>query len=580
MAARFSASGKRIGRPPKDRSAEAAAPTAQEIAELRALKHFVNRYDAAGRGRRMASWNPPSSGPNVAINSGMQILRDRSSDTVRNDWSGTSIVQNWSTTLIGIAITPRFRRVKSKPRRQELTDLFVDFVKQADADCVLDLYGMQTLAVRSWIERGEMFARRRYRSADDNLAVPMQVQLLEADMVPNFDATTFGGMPVGNQIKSGIEINRRGKIVAYWVHKNHPGDGAMTVGGTPNSGDLVRVLAQDMLHMFEPKRIGVRRGVPEMSPILPRLRNVNDFEDVTLERQKIANLFVAFISRSLPAIDPTDPNSVAAALSGLDVPLDDGGNPLQPMKPGLLQELDDGQSVTFANPPEPATNYSDYMRTSHLGTAAGVGMPYELMSGDIRGVSDRALRVVMNEYRRFASQRQWQIVIPMFCQRIIEWFADAAVLAGKITLDEVADVIRVEHAPHGWEYLHPVQDVQGKALEVQNGFRSRSSVVSESGDDPEVVDQERADDAARERDLGLPVTGLPDGYADPGDEPEDEDSDTGPTPAQQVADAARQRASAVVAQQKAERDEAAAREAREQEIHQTMLELLGMQVDG
>ena len=36
-------------------------------------------------------------------------------------------------------------------------------------------------------------------------------------------------------------------------------------------------------------------------------------------------------------------------------------------------------------------------------------------------------------------------------------------------------------------------------------------MVSESGDDPDMVDQERAEDAARERDLGLPVSGLPDG---------------------------------------------------------------------
>ncbi|WP_315127219.1 phage portal protein [Comamonas antarctica] len=558
----------------------AAAPTEQEIAMGRAALHFLNRYDAAGRGRRMASWNPPSSGPNVAIDSGMQTLRDRSSDTVRNDWSGTSIVQNWATTLVGIAITPRFRRVTNKTRRKELNDLWVDFVKVADADGVLDLYGMQTLAVRSWIERGEMFARRRYRRPSDNLPVPLQVQLLEADMLPNFNSTAFQGMAQGSTIKSGIEIDRRGKKTHYWFYKEHPGDGALGVGGTPDPTGLVRVPAEDVIHMFEPKRIGARRGVPEMSPVLPRLRGINDFEDVTLERQKIANLFVAFISRALPQItDPTDPN--LAALTGMAAELDDG-TPLLPMKPGLLQELEDGQSVTFANPPEPATNYSDYMRTSHLGTAAGAGLPYELMSGDIRGVSDRALRVVMNEFRRFAQQRQWQIVIPMFCQRVVQWFAEAAVLAGKAQVSEIDSLIRVEHAPHGWEYLHPVQDVQGKKMEVEAGFRSRSSVVSESGDDPDVVDQERADDATRERQLGLPVTGTPEGYVDPEAEPDPEEDteDAGPTPAQQVADAARQRASAVAAQQKAERAEAAAREAREQEIHQTMLELLGMQVDG
>ena len=104
---RFSKNGKRIGRPPGAKVA--AGPTDQDAALGQALvKMLTNRYDGAGRGRRMASWNAPSTGPNEAINSGLQTLRDRSSDSVRNDWSGESIIQKWSTALVGIAITPRF----------------------------------------------------------------------------------------------------------------------------------------------------------------------------------------------------------------------------------------------------------------------------------------------------------------------------------------------------------------------------------------------------------------------------------------------------------------------------------------
>lgn len=511
--AKFSVNGKRMGRPPK---AKPETATPQEVAVARAVTQFMNRYDAAGKGRRMAGWNPPSSGPNEAINSGLQPLRDRSSDAVRNDWSGEAVIQKWTTNLIGIGITPRFRRIKDKDRKLHINDMWTDFVREADADGVLDLYGMQTLAVRSWLERGEMFGRRRYRRTDDGLRVPMQVELLESDMVPVFDSTSFAKLPANHVIKSGIEFDRRNKRVAYWVYKKHPGDNFGRGGGSPAEDDLVRVLAVDMFHMFEPKRIGQLRGVPILAPVLARLRGINDYEDVTLERQKIANLFVAFISRSLPPVDPTDPN--AGALTGLESALDADGSPLVPMKPGLLQELDDGQTVNFANPPDPATNYSEYMRTSHMGTAAGGGIPYELYSGDIAGVSDRTLRVVINEYRRFATQRQWQIVIPQMCQKIIEWFADASLLAGEIRLTERDDVVRVEHAPHGWEYIHPVQDVQGKALEVQNGFRSRSSVVGQRGDDPDLVDQERAEDMAREAALKLPITGLPAGMAQPGEE--------------------------------------------------------------
>ena len=514
MAARFSASGKRIGRPPgsgKTQQAPAATPVAMPNADLfepasadtqalavgRAMIAFANRYDAAGRGRRMASWNAPSSGPNTAL-TGLQTIRDRSRDSVRNDWASESVVQKWTTTLIGVGITPRFSRVKNRTRKQEVLDLWADFVRQADADGVLDLYGLQTLITRSWFESGEVFVRRRPRFLDEGFRTPMQVQVLEADMVPLLDATTFEGLPVNHVIRSGIEFNKRGRRVAYWFYKSHPSDDTTAQAMMNDPSALVRILAADVCHVFEPKRPGQLRGVPVVAPVLAHLRSVSDYVDITLERQKIANLWVGFITRGLPQLGAEDVNS----LTGLANIMSDE-TPLIPLKPGLLQELEDGQNVTFANPPEAGTTYSDYLRTSHLGTAAGNHLPYELFSGDLQNVSDRTLRVAINEYRRFAESRQWQILIPQCCQRIVEWVVDAWVLAGLAGMDEMDDLRRVQHSPHGWAHIHPVQDPQGKKLEVEAGFRSRSSVVGERGDDAELVDEERRDDDKREQTLKI-----------------------------------------------------------------------------
>lgn len=483
---------KRMGRPPSEktlvtRAALAAFETSTSAKSARA------KYDAAGMGRRMAGWNPPTSGPNRALE-GLQRIRNRARDVSRNDWSGESGVQKWTTSLIGIGITPRFKRIKSATRRKTIMDLWNDFVAKADADCVLTLYGMQTLITRSWLDAGEVFIRRRDRFLDEGLPVPMQVQILEAEYVPLLDADTYPGLPDKHKIRSGIEFNNRGRRVAFWFFKEHPGDG--TSGYSAN--DLVRVLAQDVRHVFEPKRAGQLRGVSMVAPVLNRLKNIENFDDATLTRQQLANLVVGFITRGLPTADDTDdinpltnqPNAEMGATG-----------PLMGMQPGLIQELEDGQKIEWSNPPEAGTTYSDYMRTQHLGTAAAVGVPYEIFSGDIVNVSDRTLRVIINEFRRFNEQRQWQIIIPMACQPIVEWFADAALLAGKIDIAELDDVRRVEHAPHGWAHIHPVQDPTGKKLEVDAGFRSRSSVVGERGDDIYEVDDERQQDDAREQKL-------------------------------------------------------------------------------
>lgn len=460
------------------------------VANIKAL------YDAAGYGRRMKGWSPTSSGPNKAI-TGLQNIRNRARDSSRNDWSGESATQSWATNLVGIGIRPRFKRIKSKTRKQEINDLWDDFTAVSDADGVLNYYGQQTLAVRSWFESGEVFIRRRYRRANKGLPVPMQVQLIESDFVPMLDSDAWPGLPKGNIIRSGIELDKDRQRVAYWVHKSHPGDGDVTVTGDM----LVRIPAEDIRHMYEVKRPGQLRGVPALAPVLARLRNINDYDDAVLERQKLSNLFVAFITRTLPGLDEdVDIDTLT------NMPIEwDGREPVAGMQPGMTQELDPGQDVKFANPPEAGTTYSDYMRTANMGTAAAAGLPYEVFSGDIVNVSDRTLRVKILEFRRFAEQRQWQLIIPMFCQPVIEWFADAAVLVGKISAEEYDDVRRVEHAPHGWAYIHPVQDPQGKQMEVNSGFRSRSSVIAERGDDPEAVDDERKADKDREDELGLTI---------------------------------------------------------------------------
>lgn len=501
-------------------------PTRAEVeARARAVMNVVSRYEAAGTGRRMAGWNPPSSGPNRAI-TGLQKIRDRSRDARRNEWAGESFVQKWGTTLIGVGIVPRFTRVKNKERKQVINDLWKDFVAQSDADGVLNLYGQQTLAVHSWIEAGEVFARERPRGLDAPLAVPVQVQLIEAEYCPLLDADQWNGMPPGNKMRSGIELSKAGRRVAYWFYKEHPGDGLNT---TIDPSKLVRVPADQVRHIFFPSRPGALRGVSPLTSILTNLRNVSDYEDAVLERQKLANLFMAFIKWSLPNMAGADTDPLTGLPFG-----GDAASPLAGMAPGTMQELEPGQEVIFANPPEAGTTYSDYIRTRHLGTASGGGMPYEVFSGDIANVSDRTLRVIMNEFRRFAEQRQWQVVIPMFCQPVVEWFAKAGLLKGVITVEEAELVKRCEHAPHGWAHIHPVQDPQGKQIELEMGVRSRSSIIGSAGDDPDTVDQERADDKKREDELGLtPVAVEPQRSATQSRPVQDDDDDEGETGPQQ-----------------------------------------------
>jgi lambda family phage portal protein len=448
------------------------------------------KYDAAGNGRRIKSWSPPSTGP-IRVTEGLQKIRNRARDTARNDWAGESGLQKWTSNLIGVGITPRWES-------QEVTKRWAGWVPAADADGVLDAYGLQTLGTRAWLDGGEVFLRRRPRSMSLGLPTPMQVQLIESDFVPLFDSDEWPGMPRGNTIRQGIERNRFGRRTAYWMYREHPGDGML--GSQPSVASLIRVPASEVSHLFEPKRPGQLRGVSMLAPVLVRLRASMDFEDAVLDRQKLANLFTMFITRQMP---PDTADIDFDPLTGLPLFYDQAGKVLAGLEPGISQELLPGEDVKFANPPEAGTTYSEYMRTTHMGTAAGAGLPYEMFSGDLKDISDRTLRVAINEFRRFARQRQWQLIVPRLCQPMVEWWAEAEVLAGTLPMSVLVEAKAPTWSPHGWEYIHPTQDAEGKKIEVEAGFRSRSDVIAERGDDPRTVDDERAADLKRSKALGL-----------------------------------------------------------------------------
>jgi capsid protein len=85
-------------------------------------------------------------------------------------------------------------------------------------------------------------------------------------------------------------------------------------------------------------------------------------------------------------------------------------------------------------------------------------------------------------------QVQWQIVIPMLCERIWGWFIDAAYTAGLIETDDVP----AEWAPPRFESVNPWQDAQTDLLEVRAGFASTPQMIAKRGYDPLAVLEEQA----------------------------------------------------------------------------------------
>ena len=97
----------------------------------------------------------------------------------------------------------------------------------------------------------------------------------------------------------------------------------------------------------------------------------------------------------------------------------------------------------------------------------------------------------------------------MWCQKVRDVWAAEAALSGELSVREAEDAKRVTWTPQGWAYIHPTQDAQAEQMLIEAGLSSRTAAISKRGDDPEIIDEERAEDAKRETELGLPATNQP-----------------------------------------------------------------------
>lgn len=455
-------------------------------------------YEAASQGRRLRTWRTPQTGPNTAIAYEMPVIRSRIRAAARNDpWMGAALDKG-DANGIGTGITCKM--VNGTPElKAAVKKLWNLWVKQSDADGVLDWYGQQYLAWHEWHEVGEVFVRRRLRRLSDGLAVPMQIQLIESEQVPS-DLNTLASN--GNQVRCGIEFDRIGRRVAYWMYREHPGDYSTRVNGT----ELVRVPASEVLHLFRPLRAGQIRGIPDTASVLVKAFNLDHLDDAVLERQKIANLFAGFYKKQ---VDDETPESIIDEMTDDEAETDDDDIPLAGLEPGTMQELPPGWDVSLSQPPSPGADYAEFLRGHLLAIASRHGVPYEVLTGDLRNVSDRALKLILNEFRRLLEMKQWLFFIPKICQGVREWWFDAAFMAGALPIDDDAyledrdELVETLWVPQGWPYSHPVQDVQADRLAIRAGLTSRTKKILETGEDPEQIDDEIAEDNARADRLGL-----------------------------------------------------------------------------
>ena len=439
-------------------------------------------YEAAANTRRTTGWTPTASDINTLVFRNLDTLRSRSRDMVRrNPWAANAL-DAFVGNCIGTGIKPQAQHPDAEIN-DAIQKLWLQWTDEADASGLTDFYGLQALACRSVAEGGECFVRLRPRRPKDGLSVPLQLQLLEAEHLPTNENRRLEN---GNYVRAGIQFNALGQRTAYFLYREHPGDALNPMAST----ELVQVPADSVLHLFRALRPGQLRGQPWLTQVLIKLHELDQYDDAELVRKKTAAMFAGFVTKNAPEDQILGEGAADAS-----------GNALAGLEPGTLQVLLPGEDVKFSTPADVGATYETFMRVQLRSIAAGIGITYEQLTGDLTGVNYSSIRAGLLEFRRRVEAFQHQTIVYQLCARVWRRWIEAAVLSG--ALPRAAIGTGAKWIPPGFAWVDPLKDIKAQIMAVRAGFKSRAEVVSEQGYDAQAIDREIAADNERADSLGL-----------------------------------------------------------------------------
>ena len=372
---------------------------------------------------------------------------------------------------------------------KEIEDLWYDWCKKKNCHAAGDLHfnDIERLAIRETAEGGEFYVRFIMQKFGTS-KVPLGLELLEADMI---DDDHNGISDTGNDIIMGVEKDKWGRRVAYYIRPNHPGDNGTGRAANYNSRSHIRVPAEEIVPLGMIERWPQTRSVPWIVSSILRLHHMGGYEE--------AEVIAARASASLMGFIQSDQGEVR----GDDVHGDDR---VTEFEPGVFKYLAPGEKVEIPNMNRPSGQLNPFMSFMLKGVAAGVGVSYSTISKDHSGDTYSSGRLsLISERDSWKSIQQW--MIRNFHQVIFEKWLDLAVLSGAIKLEgyelNPEKFNTVKWMPRGWAWVDPQKEVAAYKEALRGGLTTYSKLYAELGEDLEEMFTQRKSEDDLIKKLGL-----------------------------------------------------------------------------
>ena len=264
-------------------------------------------------------------------------------------------------------------------------------------------------------------------------------------------------------------------VTAYWICNRHPlgSNSAVDAAGltwqrVEAHGDTTG--RRNVLHIMSRERIGQRRGVPLLAPVLESLKQLGRYTDAEITAAVISAMFTVFVQ---PATATDDRPFGEMLPENMLIDAEDQGS--VELGNGAIVGLNPGETVSFADPKHPNAGYDKFTEAMIKQIGAALEIPPEVISKQF-STSYSAARGALNEFWRSCDVQRDDFV-DSFCQPIYEEWLAEAVARNRIKAPGFFQdpAIRKAYSGCAWPgpartSLNPVQEISAATKRVEAGF--------------------------------------------------------------------------------------------------------------
>lgn len=361
--------------------------------------------------------------------------------------------------------------------------LWADKKDTCDATGINNFYELQQLLVSSWLMSGDVFVLIQERDPVPGKPYRLRLRAIEADRIATpYEAgtastiiTTGKNPKNGNTIYDGVEVDKSGMAVAYYIRNTYPYE------ATQEQTKFVRVEAHgasglpNIIQIMNAERPDQYRGVTFLAPVIEKLLQINRYTEAEITAAIVQSFLTGFVTKNDDA--STNPfNEVGAGFHEEEASHDPNE---YEMGPGTMNYMEAGESITFTDPSHPSTGFDAFVNSIVTQIGAGLDLPKEILLKAFDSSYSASRAALLEAWKSFNMHRTW--FINDFCNPVYELWLNEAVATGRIDAPGYfADpAIRAAWLNCEWigpsqGMLDPTKEIQAEQMACENGFSTHA----------------------------------------------------------------------------------------------------------